>query len=141
MKKSRKLLVAGILTLTAVAGVSLYAYADNSDESILLSSNSSASDQTAQVSDITAENASETAISSAVSEYGIQESTVRDLEVEREYENGKVFWEVTFDAEDENSRYCEFEYWVSYEDGTVTYHDMEYEDRDDQCEMDDASSV
>lgn len=145
MRKNRKYIAAGIIALVAVIGICVYAYAEIRDESefsrtVNISTESeSTSGQLQDESGISAKAASETAVSSAVSKYGIQESTVRDLEAEREYEGGELVWEVTFDAADQNGHSCEFEYRVSCEDGTVTHHHMECEDDDldDQHEIDD----
>jgi hypothetical protein len=136
MKKSRKFIAAGIITLTAVIGISVYAYANIREDNTLhlttggQTKTAVTSEQTEHSIGISAEDARETVLSKAVSEYGIQESSVKDIEIEREYEGGTEVWEVTFDAVDQDNRYCEFEYHVSGEDGTITHHCMEHEDVD-----------
>ena len=137
MRKNRKWMAGGILAITALLGVSLYAYADIRDENTRSNTSSVSTEaavtsgQQAQGSSASAAKASEAALSSAASQYGILESSVRDLEVEQEYEGGKTFWDVTFDAENQDNQYCEYEYHVSCEDGTVTHHHRECEDTDD----------
>lgn len=163
MKKNRKFMAAGIITLAALSGIGFYAFADTRDSSTVMRTESIAAEtaatteqmnqqtmeqtiqqtteQTNQQSGISATKAKETALESAVTKYGIQESSVRDLDVEREYEGGKYVWEVTFDAEDQNNRYCEYEYLISCEDGTVSHHHMEYEDIEDCEDMEDCDDM
>lgn len=137
MKKNRKFIVIGVIAAVAVLGICLYAYAENNDDDMALNSgnistgSAATSEESLQDSVISAEQAGETAVNSAVLDYGIKESSVRDMEVDIEYEGGKDVWEVTFDAADQNDKYCEFEYLISRTDGSILYRHLEYDDVDD----------
>ncbi|MGI6205594.1 MAG: hypothetical protein ACOYJI_03035 [Anaerovoracaceae bacterium] len=138
MKKNRKLIITLVVVIAVVVGITICVYAGTRSDNTIsgtgsVSTTTSSSDQGNTISSSTA---SDTAISTAVSDYGIQESSVCDLDVEKEYEGGKYVWEVTFDAMDKNDQYCEFEYNVSCDDGSITNHHKEYEDQDDHCDHD-----
>jgi hypothetical protein len=140
MKKNRKFMIAGILALVAavVIGTSIPSFADSRDTGSASTTEAveTATQKKVTTNLITASEAKKKAVNHAVRKYGISRSSVYDCETDRDHENGREVWEVSFNAKNSSGRVCEFDYDISCSDGSIERHHTEYDD-DDRYEIDD----
>ena len=76
--------------------------------------------------EISKEKAKRIAIENARENYGINELTIRDLEIEKDTYKKNKTWEVSFEAKlDNGTQYYEFDYELARESGKILHQEKE----------------